>query len=128
MKRTILYFAAAGLAAAAVGLAVAGAVESGLYPRVAGRRSTTPLAVEPAVIALGVVGPNESHQVTATVTNTGREPARLVHTSMACSCTQVEVDKQTLAPGEAATVSLSWRTGMEAGRGKPARYTAVPGR
>jgi hypothetical protein len=106
MTRAALYLAGCGLGAASVALLVAAVVQADLGSIGSGRRAAQSVEVDPPVTALGVVGPQESHAVSATVANRFGAVARLVRTSKTCSCTEVETSKSVLAPGDTATVSL----------------------
>lgn len=110
MTGTVL---AAGLAAGFGYLSVTAGAP--LTPAGPGPALPPTLAIEPAVLDLGATRQNQTLTGTATVVNRLPVAVDVVMVSKSCSCADAEVEPKHLEPGQAATLTLSWRTGSKRG-------------
>lgn len=100
-----------------VSAAVVGGVEPGSEVPLTPAPAIPPLTVqtEPREVDLGYLRPEQVGRQTLTIRNTGDAPVELVRVSSNCTCAVGTLSKNTIAPGETATVDVELTAGPNIG-------------
>lgn len=99
-----------------LGLAGASGYWASRTPAARTTRPQTGIAVEPEQHDFGMVAPDQVVTATFRVVNHGPGAVTLADPMKSCTCASAVLDRRELAPGEAATLTVHWRTAGKDGR------------
>lgn len=105
--RLIIFF----IAILALSFAIGGYFKAAPVRKESLEKNAPQIVIEPKSFDFGKVEFGKTVEHTFTVKNTGGEPLEIKRVSTSCGCTQAEINKEKIEPGETASLLVTYDSG-----------------